>query len=57
MLEFHANRTPNEFDLIRFFGKDFKVLIKAPIEEKRRKFDIYEDVIRKTIKVEAKLSL
>lgn len=53
-LEFDIDRAPEMFNLIRFFWKELKPSIKAKIEEKSRKLDNWEKLVKNIIEVKAK---
>lgn len=57
LLKFDTDRSLKENNLIRYFRKDLKPLIKAQIEQKRRELDIWQKVIEKTVEIKSKTTL
>lgn len=57
VLEFDADGTPKETDLISFFKEDVQPSMKALMEQKGQVLDIWEEVNEKTVEVEANVTL
>lgn len=57
LIEFDTDGAPEESDLIQFFCEVLKPLIKAQIEQRGRKLDNWDELVKKAIGAEAKASL
>lgn len=57
LIEFDTDGAPEESDLIQFFCEVLKPLIKAQIEQRGRKLDNWDELVKKAIDAEAKASL
>ena len=57
LMEFDASGAPEESTLIRIFRDGLKPSIAAQMEQRGRENDTWEELVKKTIEVEAKVSL
>lgn len=57
LIEFYADGVLEESDLIRFFKKDVKSLIKSQTKQSSQEIDTWGEAIEKTIEAKAKTSL
>ena len=55
--KFDEEGAPEEFDLIRFFRKGLRPLIKAQMEQRGQEHDSWKELVKKTIDAKAKASL
>lgn len=57
LVEFDANRTLVKSNLIQFFRKDLKLLIRAQIELLSQKYNSWDTLVKKIVAAKAKTSL
>ena len=57
LLEFDADKAPQEPTMIKYFQEGLKPSIRAEMEQHGRKLDSFEDTIQKAVDAEAKTAL
>ena len=57
LLEFDADGAPGKPTMIRYFREGLKPSVRAEMEQRSRKLDNFEELVQKTVDVEAKAAL